>query len=463
MKTVFIVRKILTDKVYGLIIEGAYEYKKKKDTTEHFDELFKEVGGKNPLFWPKLFEAFWEYGNKSGLSDDDMGALEYLQGRGERFTSDVERDAFIYELVTKRMEEELEKRSFRNRKFTLSDLPFLDNILLELRKLNKLRGKFYRPQIDVLTDWLLRLAFEGGFSKHDIAAIKIEDRKAVVKVLLKHYFSIRMFAKENNRNEEVFFATISKSGDNIDYIRLYPNTRGNSALEVFKKGYSYYAQNTPDVKAGFKKFQQYEKNRFKGVLQCLSEIDDEHALVSNYLSRVGAMTEYEMTKKLKLEYSFGFSRIDHRATFYRLLDELTEKINFLWFDDKGKGSREEAIENAVFALTTENYKKEKREVRFCCETTTVAYVLNAINDKFKPLAFNSYVIGKSGLFMVPTVKKPSEQPDKRSAFKFKPLKRDNVAKSLLRFAIYRSEEDRAEYLHYQQIQPIFKRFDFIIK
>jgi len=445
-------------------MEEAYEYEDKKGTTKHLDELFQQFGKKNPLFWPKLSEAFWKHGNKSDLSEDDINHIEYLQGSGDQFTSDSERDAFIYLLLSNRIDAELERRSLRNRKFTLANLPLLDNILREWRQIKGIQAKFYRDKIDILTDWLLKIAFEGGFSRHDVEAVKTEDRKAVAKVLVRHYFSIKARGKETNEDEGLLITVTDKMGNHARYLRRYPGPRGTSGLEIFRKGYSYYTQNNIEGKTGFRKFQQYEISRFKAVLQCLSEIDDEYDHVSNYLKRIGPLTEKAMTKQLKIEHSFGISRIDHEDNLSALLTELTQAICFLCLGDKDEETKDAAIADAVAVFTTDNYVKEKREIKFGCETTTVAYILNAINDKFSSgSSFNSYAIGKCRLFFVPTVKKPSEQPGQCAALSFTPLQRDNIAQSLRRFDLYKKDEDKAEHLHYKQIQPIFKRFGLSIK
>jgi hypothetical protein len=464
MKKVSIIDQILTPKDYGQIIEKAYQYRDTKRTEGYLDDLFTRLGKENPFFWANLFDAYGEHGNKSNLDYDNVTWVEQMRGSRERFASDTEQDAFIYELINKRIEEILEQHELKNRKFTLRHLPLLENKLQELWKLKGGRARFYQEQISILNGWLLKLAFEGGFSQHDIESLESGNRKTVAKILVRYYFSIEVLTKENDREEEVLFTVTEEPGKAIDYIKQPPSSKKNSAFEIFRKGYSYYTKYNSVGKAGFKRFQQFEVSRFKLVLKCFSEMDDEYAEVFKYLSKVGRMTEKEMGEQLKLEYSFGISRIQHAVILKELLSRLAEKITFLYVETKDKKCLEGVIENAVSVLTTDNYKKEKKQIKFACETTTVAYILNAISGRISiGISLNAYTIEKSGLFLVPTLKKPSDKLDRSKEFVFKPLQRANMAKSIGRFSLYRKDKERIEYRHYEQLHPVFEWFDFVLK
>ena len=444
----------LTEKDYEKFAKNLLEFSSTRRLIEYLTTLFDRYKDENPKFWPYLFVGFQKVRTAKFIHEDQEESIRSRIDREAELKSVKEKEVYVNKLLSDKVEEFLKAK--RSEKYKLKQLPIIEKRFSKLDSLPDLKRKFYRPEILRLTRSLLRIAFEGDFTVEDICDLKMSSKasKEVLKILLKYYFTI----EDTNNGDDLVLKSRNEKGQFIYYNKIIPTKKSKNSINLFHRAYIYHSARKIDGNSLFKGFQNFERNRFQAIAKYFDETDVEYALISNYLYRIGRLTEKTMEQHLGKTYSFGIDRQLYFETLKEILDRLTDEVAFIYFDGKNEAERKRIINDAASVLTTNDYTKEDTKIKFRCETTTVAYIVNALNNKFSSgLKFNAYSIGKSKLFFIPRFKIPSNHEFIGDS-DFHLLNTANFNRSIGRFFKYSKNNGKIEHHHFRELRPIFSKY-----
>lgn len=452
---------MLNDKAYEEIIKGAFGNYTKARVIEYLEAAHKAHHKANPGFWGLLSGGFESYIDGQALSDIERSRILAGIENRQRFETENEKQAFIYEFLSGKVEATIDEKKLSNRSFTIKDLSLIENRLKKIHGYSEIKRKFSIHEERILKRWLHDLTLHGKFTIEDISRIDPESRKSALKYLVKFFFSIGKKIGYKEKKGETKNELLST--ERCCYVTINSN-RSITANPLFQIAFRSFYNASSFISEGnllFKTFIREEKKRFKEILLNFSGLEPEYQTVSDYLYILDRVTE-KMIQPQTNGFGISPAKTDELTDLIR---DLTTAVDFIYIspDDKKKVKlREEAIKRCVKVLITEDYETESECIKFGCETTTIAYILSLINWNYSAgKRFNFYAIERSCLFRIPTVKKPSEYGE--VYFDFKPLTRNNLAQSAKRYNDYLSMPDRVECVHSGRISSLVIKYSLFLK
>jgi hypothetical protein len=400
---------MLTQKDYISILEKSLDNYAPKRIVEYLEHRYSKSKNDNPHYWIYLQD---EIKNRySQLYDgDDYINIETILKEDHEFFKEGDAYAFINAYCTKRIEEQLKKRHYKNRRFTIKDLSTLISWLNE-RKIdpNNLRHKLQRYQINPLTSQVLKIVFEDNLLKEE-ELLALDKRN--LSLFIKLYFSLAVNESERLETDEVIFTDYRKSYKPLLYRTIRNDNRRVEYSEIFRRSFDKANQ---ELNLGWGKFKEIETKRWKRLKAVFDPLTTEYDLINKYISFLPKISPF---KKVVNQRSFGVSK-EKRLVIQKIIQEIEEKADLRFLNKARSGA-----EDFANTLTATDFALA-RPIYFSCETYYVVYLFKKILEKFSSNKFSASTIAKSNLFFIPTAKFPSSYSSTKD-FKFKQLSRTNV-------------------------------------
>ncbi len=310
---------------------------------------------------------------------------------------------------------------------------------------------------------VLRICYYGDFKQADIKKLEKKQRVSILSRLIDYYFSLEISSVEAKKNGRKIL--LNDIGQNQSLVAIDLNNLQNelNAKAIFKRVFQFAMANNYKQKITFTSFYQFEKNRWKNILQYFTILDREYILISIYLNITSTIIAKEIIIDSNKQSSFGIDP-SNEINLQKLFYKLTEKINFIHIpvmnkENKLHKEKPAGIKEAVKIISAKDYLKFESVIYFGCPTTIACYILDLLNKKIgNNNQLNGYSIERSQKIKI----SPSKlKPDQQLLKNFEYLNRAVYAKSLSRIKNYIKNPNSTESKILKQINPILREHQLL--